>query len=91
MGKKKQKYLRGHRVFITKDLPKFMSHFERGCEAIVDHSYSDQYGGDDVESFALLLLEPYLYRVAWYKEDQLTLVNSDRDAGERLLQKYKEE
>lgn len=86
---KKQKFFRGHRVHITANLPKSMSHFTGDVDAIVDGSYSDQYGGSNVDDYSLLLLTKRPYRVSWYHEHQLTLVNSDRDAGERLLQKYK--
>ena len=95
-----QKYLRGHRVKIDDEMPPHMDHFPCGVEAIVDYSYSDAFGYHEPnctpkrEAYSLLLLgddgsysEPML--VAWYDQDQLTLVSDDRDAGERLLHKYK--
>ena len=85
----KQRFFRGHRVKIADKLRNSMSHFESGCEAIVNHSYSDRYGGDDNGSYGLLLLTKNPHYVAWYDEGQLTLIDSDRDAGERILQRYK--
>lgn len=86
---RRQKFFRGHRVKIADKLPEEMSHFEAGCEAIIRSSYSDEYGGDNVEDYGLLLLTENPHHVWWYEEDQLTLVDSDRDAGEELLQQYK--
>lgn len=70
-------------------MPKTMSHFKGDIDAIVDHSYSDAFGGDNVTSYAVLLLTPNPYRSAWYYEEQLSLLSNDRDKGEKLLQRYK--
>lgn len=85
-----QKFLRGHRVRIQSEAPPYMAHFKGfGHEAIVDHSYRDAHGGSGPVEYALLIL-PELRWSAWYPECFLTLVNSDRDAGEATLQKYNE-
>jgi hypothetical protein len=86
-----QKFFRGQRVKIADVVPPYMSHFDAGLEAIVSHSYSDMYGQGQDGEFALLLLdgERPFNRVSWYPDSLLTLVNADRDAGERLLQLYK--
>lgn len=96
---KKQKFIRGQRVKITNEMPSYMRHFTCGCEAIVEGSYSDLCHSsyqhkDDYDrqiSYGLLLLTDKPHTCAWYDEDQLTLICSDRDKGEALLQKYKSE
>ena len=91
----RQKFFRGQRVRLTKEFPQSMLHFEgKGCEAIVAHSYSDQYGCGNFFIFCLLIIpdtgkgKPFI--CAWYPEKLMTLVSSDRDAGERLLQEHNE-
>jgi len=90
---KKQKYFRGHRVLVDHEMPDCMSHFEKGFEAIVIGSYSDKYGGQDVDKYSLCVLnnddEP-INRTSWYHEDQLILIDKDRDKGEQILQAYKQ-
>jgi len=86
----KQKFFRGQTVKIIRALPADMNHFEPGVRAIIEYSYSDRYGGNDTGSYSLLLLEPYPHSVAWYEENQLILINSDRGIGEKILQNYKE-
>lgn len=88
--KQKQKFFRGHRVKVAKDLGPHMTHFDNDCEAIVIGSYSDQFGGNNTDSFSLLLLTERPYTCSWYEKNQLTLINSDRDEGEEILQKYKD-
>ena len=85
-----QCFVRGQRVKIDDKLPSFMSHFEAGCEAIVDHSYRDMYGHGGSEQYSLMLLRDGkgYNRVSWYMKELLTLVSTDRDAGEILLQEY---
>ena len=89
---KTQKFFRGHRVKIADEMPRYMSHFECGIEAIIDHSYDDIYSGtSDSVKYAVLLLMPDGSKrsVAWYDQDLLTLVSDGRDAGEAILQSYK--
>ena len=89
-----QKFFRGHRVKIADELPWSMSHFPgAGKEAIVDHSASDRHlgaRGRRLEEYGLLVKTDtgWTYS-AWYDEEHLTLVDSDRDAGEQILQDYK--
>lgn len=90
----KQKFFRGQRVKLDDVMPEFMSHFPAGGEAIVDHSYTDIYYGDEFQnqSLALVLLDPvkeFRGWTAWYHESQLTLLSDDRVAGEKILQRYK--
>jgi len=72
---KGQKFMAGTKVHITKDLGHSMKHFPSDCDALVDHSYAELYGGDDILSYSLTLLNSSgneTGSVAWYKEDQLT-------------------
>jgi len=89
---KKQKFFRGHRVRIADNLGPAMTHFPAGLEAIVVHSYSDAYGGNNHHDYNLLVHEPDGWHVtAWYHEKQLTLLDADRDKGEAVLQENKRE
>ena len=88
----KQKFKRGSRVRIRDKMPDYMSHFDCDCEAIVVYTYAQAYGGDDIDSYSLLLLkedgEPYNL-VCWYEEYQLTLIDGDIVKGLAILEKYK--
>jgi len=89
-----QKFWRGVRVKIADKLHDSMSHFPSGMEAIVEGSYSDLchgHNGYGDKQYSLVLLregKPY-NTSAWYDESQLTLINPDRDAGERIIQQWR--
>ena len=89
-----QKFFRGQRVKIVDKMPLHMHHFPSGVEAIVEYSYSDVYGKEGRKEredvYSLFLLGDYMSSVAWYNEYQLTLINSDRDKDEQILQEFKE-
>lgn len=72
----KQKFKRGDRVMIVLTLEPYMSHFPSGVEAIVLGSYRDEFGGPDIEDTAYSLNIKGHGFVAWYNEDQLTLVKA---------------
>lgn len=71
-----QKYQRGDWVSVAKDLGLLMSHFQADCEAIVIGSYADQYGGSNTDSYTIHIKGGG--KCSWYKEDQLTLIESGR-------------
>lgn len=79
-GRRIQKFQRGDRVRIAKDLGPDMAHFTSGVEATVVGSYRDEYpqfsDPDDEEdgtsSYTLRL--PKEGEVSWYEEHQLTLI-----------------
>lgn len=73
---KTQKYKNGDLVRVAKDLGPLMSHFTSDCDAIVIHSYADKYGGDNINSYCIHIKGEG--QCAWYEEDQLTLIESDR-------------
>jgi hypothetical protein len=87
-----QKYTRGMLVWIAKNLGNSMAHFESGCFAIIHHSYSDMYGGNDADgnaSYSVVFLDDGR-SCSWYDENQLTLISKDRDRGEKFIQYWKE-
>jgi len=71
-------------------MPSFMSHFESGFEAIVEYSYAQKFGGDDVKSYSLCQLKDgrIVNKIAWYDEEQLTLLDKDTEKGFALLGQY---
>lgn len=81
-----QKFHNGDLVRVAKDLGPMMSHFTGDCEAIVQYSYADKYGGSNTDSYGLHLKGHG--EVAWYHEWQLALIESGR--GD-LLKQWKDE
>jgi len=77
-----QKFRRGDLVHITKDMPRCMRHFDSDKDAIVMHSYAEQFGHCGSErnhkQYCLLFwLDGG--ESSWYDEDQLTFL---RHVGE---------
>ena len=73
---KKQKFNKGDRIMIAKFLGSYMSHFANDCEAIVEYTYSEKFGGDNIDSYSLHIKGKG--SSAWYEEHQLTLIEKDR-------------
>jgi hypothetical protein len=74
-----QKFFKGDHVFIG-DMPQYMSHFSNNCEAIVLHSYAEQYSDSEArycKKFCVYLL-PDGGQSAWYEENQFKLLGEDR-------------
>ena len=69
-----QKFPIGARVFISKNLPRSMGHFQSGVKATVKYTYSQKYnmGCDNYNSYALDI-DGY-GSSAWYYENNLTLL-----------------
>ena len=90
-----QKFPRGARVLIAKDLGPTMGHFSgAGHEAIVQYTYAQKFEGSNIDSYSLVLLDPETGEPynssAWYHEDQLTLLNDDVAAGEKIIEAYED-
>jgi len=85
-----QKFPRGCRVKVAEDLGQFMSHFPRGFEAIVEHSYGQQYDTNDGSKYCLIMLEGEtpVNTIAWYYEDQLSLLDKDTSKGLAIILDY---
>ena len=85
------KYARGSKVAVCKEMPASMSHFESGFNAIVEYTYAQKYGGDNVDSYSLIVLnekdEP-INSISWYYENQLTLISNDVSKGKEIIEKY---
>ncbi len=78
---KKQKFMRYDLVQITDEMPRSMSHFRKGCRAVVRGSYTDEYGwggSSGRKQYSLVLEGPDGGFGAWYEEDQLTLIEPNR-------------
>ena len=87
----KQRFKRGSKVHVCKEMPLYMSHFESDFDAIVKYTYGQKFGGSDVDSYALIMLDDSdkpINSVAWYEEDQLTLVSDDVEAGLKIIEQY---
>lgn len=71
----KQKYKIGDKVYIQKELPPSMSHFDCDQEAIIIGSYEDQYGHEYVTepTYGVLRLKSGYY-TAWYPEKVLHFI-----------------
>ena len=69
-----QKFPKGARVRIADDLGPFMSHFQSGVDATVLYTYAHAYGGGNVKDYCLDIDGGG--SVAWYHENQLTLIES---------------
>lgn len=67
----------GDLVRVAKEMPLPMRHFACDQDAIVIHSYADIYGGEHEGSYCIYLLKKGS-QSSWYKEDQLTFIDSDR-------------
>jgi len=75
---KEQKFFRGDLVQIADDLGKAMSHFEKGCKAIVIGTYAElSYDDNKVDDYQLYIL-PHQGTSAWYHTHQLTLIEPNR-------------
>ena len=81
--KKKQKFKKGTIVRIADDLGESMSHFDKGCLAVVAGTYSQQYGGTNVNSYTLYIIDKrsIVCRCSWYEEHQLTETKSKLDVN----------
>lgn len=70
-----QKFAPGDRVRIVDDLGPAMTHFKSGVNATVEYTYAHAYGGDNVDSYSLII-DDY-GSVAWYHECQLSLITGE--------------
>lgn len=79
-----QKFHHGDHVKVTDTMPKCMSHFPHGEEAIVEYSYNDVYGNHSGDSTASQPTYSLYIKdrgsVAWYEENLLELISSQQIA-----------
>jgi hypothetical protein len=87
----KQKFGKLTFVNVTKDMPFYMKHFDCGFKGIVDGTYSQIYGGRNINSYAIYKLEDgkVVNRISWYEENQLEFdEGQNRDLAENLIEEY---
>jgi hypothetical protein len=72
-------------------MPEDMEGFSCDFDAIVAGTYSQEYGGDNIEEYDLYKIENgvIVNRLAWYLEDQLSILEyQDRDKAEEMIEEY---
>ena len=88
----KQKFPKLSFVKIAKDMPPCMDHFDSDFIGIVDGTYSQEYGGNNIDSYSIYKLDnnfTVVNRIAWYDEDQLSLIPlQDSGFAEELIEEY---
>ncbi len=87
----KQKFRKLTFVMVTSKVSESMSHFDNGFKAIINASYSQLYGGDDIKSYSLYKVvdNEIVNSIAWYYENQLTeLPEQDRYKAEEMIESY---
>ena len=87
----RQKYMRGTFVHISKDLPETMKYYPRDSDAIVDATYSQKYGGPDIDNYSVYLLDggKIINHISWYGVEHLSLLpTQDRDQAEEMIEEY---
>lgn len=88
-----QKFASGSKVQVTDKMPRHMFHFESGFQGIVEYTYGQKYGGvDDVKSYSLIVLDSDgkpVNSIAWYEENQLTLLDDDLESGKSIINEYR--
>ena len=88
---KNHKFKRGSLIKVCDEMPPHMSHFESGFKGIVEYTYGQKYGGDNVNDYSLIVLndeyEP-INSISWYKEDQLELLSDDVEIGILIIKAY---
>jgi hypothetical protein len=90
----KQKFKKLSFVHVCKDMPSEMRHFPSDFDAIVEGTYKQLCGGDDVDSYSLYMLQngKIVNCISWYYEDQLTLLPyQDKIQAKKLIEKYESE
>jgi len=87
----KQKFRKLSFVKVADEMPEHKSHFDKGFIGIVDGTYSQLYGGGDVQSYALFKVEDGMItnHISWYDEDLLTLLpEQDKEKAEEMIEAY---
>ncbi len=87
----KQKFRKLTFVHVQKEMPPSMQHFESDFDAIVEGTYSQLYGGTNVDSYSLYQLEKgkIVNKISWYYENQLTALEKQNNLkAETLIEAY---
>jgi hypothetical protein len=87
----KQKFRMLSFVHVCKEMPVDMQHFPYDFDAIIKGSYSQLYGGNNLESYSLYKIKDGKVsgESSWYRENQLTLLPSqNRYKAEKMIEVY---
>ena len=87
----KQKFGKLTFVHVCKDMPVHMKHFESDFDAIVCGTYSQIYGGNDINSYSLYVIEngKVVNSISWYKEYQIiALEDHNYKNAEEMIEEY---
>jgi hypothetical protein len=89
-----QKFKRGFRVKVADEMPEGMKHFTKDFEGIVEYTYAQKYEcPDEIDDYSLIQLDEEgnpVNSIAWYLENQLTLVSDDVEAGLKIIEVWRE-
>lgn len=85
-------------VHVDKEMPEWMSHFDKDFDAIIHGSYSDIYGNgndknDDDNEYSVYMIKDgkIVNHISWYYGWQLTpLENQDIEKAIKMIKEYKE-
>ena len=91
--KKEQKFKRGnlvevlvgHQIWSSKDGVKDISPDDVGRKAIIEYSYAEKYGGNDVDSYSIIWQDTGS-SLAWKSTNELELID---EGGEHLFDEAK--
>lgn len=78
-------------VKVTDNMPETMKHFPKGFKAVVQGTYKQLYGGEDVDSYSLYVIKDneIVNTLSWYYENQLTeLPEQDRLKAMDMVEDY---
>jgi len=87
----KQKFKPYSFVHVCKEMPEYMSHFDSDFDAIVEGTYSQLYGGTDIDDYSIYQIKDgkIVNRISWYHENQLTLLpEQDYDKALEMAEAY---
>ena len=87
----KQKFRKLTFVIVDKEMPSMMRHFDSGFVGIIEGTYSQLCGGDDIKPYSLYKIEndKIVNSISWYDESQLTrLPKQDRSKAEKMIEEY---
>jgi hypothetical protein len=82
----KQKFKAFSFVRVCDEMPQHMVHFDKGFDAVVRGTYSQIYGGKDIDSYSLFKIRngKIIATISWYDEDQLTQIDNAGDPQEMV-------
>ena len=87
----RQKFRKLTFVKVDSKMPPEMAHFDSGFVGIINGTYSQIYGGTNINSYSLYKIEggKITNTISWYRENQLTeLPEQDRKKAEEMIEAY---